>query len=64
MGGTTVRVDDPKSELVQDRKSIVHKILKTLHFYTEEENLPKTNAECILLTGGGILLGNLAATLC
>ena len=59
MGGET----DDRHDIVSDRKSIVYKILKTLHFYTEEENIPKSSIECILLTGGGIQLGNLAQTL-
>lgn len=58
MGGPT-----KKGDILLDRKSIVFKILKTLHNYTIEENIPKSSVECILLTGGGVELGDLANTL-
>lgn len=48
-GGTS---EYEKNNTVLERKSLVFKILKNLHNYTIEENIPKNTVENILLTGG------------
>lgn len=42
-----------------ERKSIVYKVLRCLNNYTMDENISKNLIETILLTGGGLEIGNL-----